>query len=129
MPLIAPSAAAQVSAQAVLPTDGVVTAGSASISHPSGTSLQVDQSTDMAIVDWTSFSIAEGHSVYFNQPGTYSATLNRVSGDTSSTIAGSLTATGRVLLVNPNGIAITESGTVDAGAFVASTLDIADADF
>ncbi len=56
--------------------------------------------------------------------------LNRVTGNTPSTIAGSLTANGQVYLVNPNGIAITTSGMVNTGGgFVASTLGISDADF
>jgi large exoprotein involved in heme utilization and adhesion len=53
-----------------------------------------------------------------------------VTGSTPSTIAGSLRANGQVYLVNPNGIAITSSGTVNVGGgFVASTLAIGDADF
>src|SRR6185436_17753176 len=41
-----------------------------------------------------------------------------------------LTANGQVYLVNPNGIAITRSGTVNTGGgFVASTLGISDQDF
>src|SRR5204862_7225714 len=45
-------------------------------------------------------------------------------------IAGQVSGNGQVFLVNPNGIAITPTGTVQVGGgFVASTLDIADADF
>jgi len=55
--------------------------------------------------------------------------LNRVTGDTPSTIAGQLTATGQVFLVNPNGIAITKTGEVVAAGFAASTLDISNKDF
>ncbi len=63
------------------------------------------------------------------QPSSSSAILNRVTGSATSTIAGSLNANGQVYLVNPNGIAITKTGTVNTGAFVASTLGIADSDF
>ncbi|MFN7308650.1 MAG: filamentous hemagglutinin N-terminal domain-containing protein, partial [Acetobacteraceae bacterium] len=42
---------------------------------------------------------------------------------------GQLNANGRVFLVNPNGIAITQSGVVNTGSFVASTLGISDSDF
>ena len=66
----------------------------------------------------------------FNQPGTTSATLNRVTGTQGSAIAGQVSANGSVYLINPNGIAITTTGSVrTGGGFVASTLDIPDADF
>ena len=63
------------------------------------------------------------------QPSAAAALLNRVTGDTPSTIAGQLTSNGQVFIVNPNGIAITPSGVVNTGAFTASTLSISDQDF
>ena len=57
-----------------------------------------------------------------SQPSASSAMLNRVTGSTPSSIAGQLNANGQVYLVNPNGIAITPTGMVRTGAFVASTL-------
>lgn len=116
-------------AQAVLPTGGNVTLGSAAITA-SGNSIAVDQTSARAVVNWDSFSVGQGASVRFTQPGTQAAILNRVTGTAASTIAGAVTGNGQVFLVNPNGIAITSTGTVDiAGGFVASTLDIADRDF
>ena len=47
---------------------------------------------------------APGHAVNIAQPGAGSVLLNRVMGNELSTIAGSLTANGRVFLVNPNGV-------------------------
>ncbi|TYC59804.1 filamentous hemagglutinin N-terminal domain-containing protein [Rhodobacterales bacterium] len=112
-----------------LPTGGSVAAGDVSIGQ-SGADMTVRQGSDRAIVNWAGFSIGSGNSVTFIQPGSTSAILNRVTGDTPSSIAGSLNANGRVYLINPNGIAITPSGTVKAGGgFVASSLDIGDEDF
>jgi filamentous hemagglutinin family protein len=91
--------------------------------------MAIQQSSNSAIVSWKGFSIGADSSVDIRQPSSTSAILNRVTGATPSTIAGRLTANGQVYLVNPNGIAITRSGNVQAGAFVASTLDIADDDF
>src|SRR6185437_1266223 len=113
----------------VLPTNGTVTAGSASIVRTNPSTLNINQGTNQAIINWNSFSVGHGDTVNFNQPGTSSATLNRVTGTTPSWIAGTINAPGTVLLVNPNGIAITKSGTVNTGSFVGSTLDIKDADF
>ncbi|MFX5756543.1 filamentous hemagglutinin N-terminal domain-containing protein, partial [Acinetobacter baumannii] len=42
---------------------------------------------------------------------------------------GQINANGQVFLVNPNGIAITSTGAVNAAGFAASTLGISDEDF
>ncbi|MBV8841137.1 MAG: filamentous hemagglutinin N-terminal domain-containing protein, partial [Alphaproteobacteria bacterium] len=107
-------------AGSLLPTGGNVTNGSASISQ-SGATLNINQSSGQAIINWQSFSVGHNNTVNFNQPGTSSATLNRVTGSTPSWIAGTINAPGTVLLVNPNGIAITKSGVVNTGGFAAST--------
>jgi filamentous hemagglutinin family protein len=112
-----------------LPTGGAVAAGSATIAQPNASTLNVNQSTNQAIINWNAFSVGQGGMVNFNQPSSSSATLNRVLGSTPSSIAGRINAPGTVLLVNPNGIAITKSGVINTGSFAASTLDIKDADF
>ncbi|WP_163367843.1 filamentous hemagglutinin N-terminal domain-containing protein, partial [Enterobacter hormaechei] len=85
--------------------------------------LSIQQSSQTAIVNWQGFSIGQGARVDISQPNANAAILNRVTGSTPSTIAGQLNANGQVYLVNPNGIAITPTGTVQAGAFVGSSLD------
>ncbi|MGE0596076.1 MAG: MBG domain-containing protein, partial [Hyphomonadaceae bacterium] len=112
-----------------LPEGGVVAAGQARIGPVRGDLLTIEQQSSDAIINWRSFDIGAGHGVHFQQPNIHSATLNRVAGDTPSTLAGSLTATGSVLLVNPNGIGIAPGAIINTGSFAASTLDIADADF
>src|SRR3546814_9707395 len=64
--------------------------------------MTVTQSSDRAVINWQSFSIGEGSRVDIRQPDARSALLNRVTGDTTSTIAGSLNANGQVFLINPN---------------------------
>ena len=113
-----------------LPIGGSVAAGSARINAPSGTTQTITQTSDRAVINWTSFDVSAGHNVVFAQPNANSATLNRVTGTTGSTIAGEITANGSVYLINPNGIQITSTGTVNVGrGFVASTLDMTDGDF
>lgn len=112
-----------------LPKGGSVAYGGVAISSPNAGALSIQQSTPAAIVNWQSFSIGQGGRVDVAQPSSASTLLSRVTGSTPSTIAGQLNANGQVYLVNPNGIAITRTGTVNAGGFVASTLDIADDDF
>ena len=112
-----------------LPTGGRVVHGSASISTPAPGRMAIRQSSGAAIVAWNGFSIGPGARVDIEQPSAGSAILNRVTGSAPSTLAGRLTANGEVYLVNPNGIAVAKGGTVRAGAFVASTLDIDDGAF
>ncbi|HEY0301384.1 MAG TPA: filamentous hemagglutinin N-terminal domain-containing protein, partial [Rhizomicrobium sp.] len=81
------------------PTGGTVIAGSATI-NSNGNSTTINQSTNRALINWNTFSIAAGGSVRFNQPGTTAITVNRVTGAQSSTINGSLLANGQVWLIN-----------------------------
>ncbi len=116
-------------AGAPLPVGGGVASGTASIATGLDTTT-INQTSARAVINWQSFDVSAGKQVNFVQPNVQSATLNRVTGSAASIIAGQITSNGAVYLVNPNGIAITASGTVNtAGGFVASTLDIADADF
>ena len=125
LPLVVDTALAQ-----NVPTGGSVAAGSVFIARPSAFQLNVFQSSQSAVVNWQGFSVGQGNAVNFIQPNSSSAILNRVTGSAPSTIAGSITANGQVYLVNPNGIAITSSGTVNTGGgFVASTLGISDGNF
>ena len=91
---------AQAASPAGLPGGGSVVAGQASIGQ-SGASLTVNQAGSRAIIDWSSFSVAAGKSVQFNNGS--GATLNRVGGGAVSAIDGSLKATGSVYLINPAG--------------------------
>jgi large exoprotein involved in heme utilization and adhesion len=68
----------------------------------SGGQMVVNQGTSQAIVNYQGFDIAGGESVQFVQPGSSAAILNRVTGAGSSTIAGQMSANGRVFLVNRN---------------------------
>lgn len=113
-----------------LPTGGTVASGNVSIRTPAPDSLLIQQNSDRAVVNWDSFSIGSGGAVNIRQPGTNSAILNRVTGDTTSAIHGSLNANGQVFVVNPNGIVIGKEGQVrTGGGFVASTLNISDENF
>ncbi len=110
-----------------LPTDGHVTHGEADVIK-SGAELLIKQSTKNAIINWKGFSIGKDNKVHFNNGR--GATLNRVTGSDISALDGYLGATGDLFLINENGIVIGKDGVVETGGkFVASTLDIDDADF
>src|SRR5690348_13447949 len=112
-----------------LPTDGKVVAGQATIQHTTPTSLGIHQSTDKAILNWNSFSIAANEAVRFYQPSLYSIALNRVIGVDPSVILGQLQANGRIFLINPNGILFGAGAQINVGGLLASTLQIKDSDF
>ncbi|RZL41806.1 MAG: filamentous hemagglutinin N-terminal domain-containing protein, partial [Variovorax sp.] len=91
--------------------------------------LTVGQTSQRAVIQWDSFNVGRSAAVRFVQPDAASVTLNRVVGNESSVIDGALKANGQVFLVNPNGVLFGRNAVVDVGGLVASTLDIADADF
>ena len=104
-----------------LPGGGSFVAGTGTISS-TGTQLTVNQSSSRGVINWNSFSIDNGARVTFNNGN--GATLNRVTGGSPSAIYGTLSATGSVYLINPQGILIGSTGVVSTGGrFVASTLD------
>ncbi|MES2785201.1 MAG: filamentous hemagglutinin N-terminal domain-containing protein [Pseudomonadota bacterium] len=110
------------------PVGGSVAAGGATIST-SGATTTIQQSTPSAVLNWLSFGIAAGETVRFVQPGASSVALNRVLGPDPSSIFGTLSANGKVFLVNPNGVLFGAGASVNVGGLVASTQGIADADF
>ena len=111
------------------PTSGVVTAGSATINANGAGNLVINQTSQNASINWQTFNIGAAESVKFAQPNSSSVALNRVLGSDPSRILGSLSANGKVFLVNPNGILFGKNATVNVGGLVASALDIGDTDF
>ncbi|MDB5763417.1 MAG: hypothetical protein JWQ21_2412 [Herminiimonas sp.] len=111
-----------------LPAGGVVTAGGATINSGASTTT-INQSTQNAVINWQSFNIAQGQTVQFVQPNAGSVALNRVVGANPSSILGTLSANGKVFLVNPNGILFGQGASVNVGGLVASTMNITDSNF
>jgi fibronectin-binding autotransporter adhesin len=112
-----------------LPTGGRIAAGTATISQ-SGNRLNVNQASDRAILNWSTFNIGANAAVNFAQPHAGSVALNRVlTSAGASDIQGRLTANGQIFLVNPSGVLFGKGAQVDVGGLVASTLDISDTDF
>ena len=110
-----------------LPTGGIVSAGSASFNQV-GNMLNVTNSNG-AIINWNTFSIASGYTTRFIQTSSSSSVLNRVLSTDPSVLLGTLTSNGRVFLINPNGILVGRGAQINVGGFVASTLNLSDANF
>jgi len=106
------------------PTGGQIVAGNATIAAPNNQTVQVNQTTAKAIIDWRGFSIGQNEVTQFKQPDASAITLNRVTGGDPSQILGQLNANGQVWLINPNGIVFGKSARVDVAGLLATTLDI-----
>lgn len=111
------------------PKNGNVVRGSAEIVQESAKKLSVSQHTDKAVINWQSFSIDADEHTHFAQPSSNSIALNRVTGNDPSAIFGRLSATGKLMLVNRNGILFGRDSRIDVNALVATTHDIRDDDF
>jgi filamentous hemagglutinin family protein len=105
-----------------------VTSGSATALF-SGNTLNIQQTTDRAILNWSSFNVGPDGQVIFNQPGRSSIALNRIYQNSPSRIFGQVTANGEIYLVNPNGIVFGRTAKINAAGILASTLDISDSTF
>jgi len=115
-----------------LPTGGNVVAGNATINTTSTADtaiLNIDQSSQRAVIDWNTFNVGSAAEVNFNQPNANAATLNRVLDSNASQIFGKINATGQVFLINPNGVYFGKSAQVDVGALTATTGSISNDDF
>ena len=111
-----------------LPTGGQVTAGSATINQ-TGNTLNINQASQKAALNWQTFNIGTNGTVNFVQPNSNAVALNRIGGNSASEIYGHLNANGQVFLMNPNGILFGRGSQVNVGGIVATTMQLGDADF
>lgn len=109
------------------PIGAQVVNGTAAISQV-GSVLTVTN-TPNAIINWQGFSINAGETTRFIQQSSSSAVLNRVVGPDPSALLGTLTSNGRVFLINPAGIMVGQGAMINVPGFVASTLNLSNADF
>ncbi len=112
-----------------LPQDGIVKGGSVTIEQINSDHLEINQITDRAIIDWTSFDVLSNEHVNFQLPSSNSVNLSRVTGGTQSNIFGKLTSNGKLMLINPNGILFGPHSQIDVNSLIATTNDIRNEDF
>ncbi|MFL5051594.1 MAG: filamentous hemagglutinin N-terminal domain-containing protein, partial [Xanthobacteraceae bacterium] len=112
------------------PTGGVVVGGEATIRDQGSRNVIIDQWSQRAIINWYTFNIGAGESTRFNQPDSSSVVLNRVTGGVGpSEIFGTVTANGRVFVINRDGILFGPNAVIDTAGFLATTSDIKNDDF
>ncbi|EAH7188376.1 filamentous hemagglutinin N-terminal domain-containing protein [Campylobacter lari] len=112
----------------VLPSGGKFTHGTSGTITTNGNNMNISGNGINSVIQWGGgFNIANGEKVNFG--GKDKNYLNIAHGTSKSTIAGILNAGGNnVFLINPNGVIITKTGTINANRFVASTSSMSDGD-
>ena len=103
------------------PESGSVTHGSAVITGEGTSNVTITQSSDKAFIEWDSFSVGANERVDFIQPSASSLTANKVVGTDPSQILGQVTATGKLVIINGNGVIFGTDSVIDAAAFIATT--------
>src|SRR2546430_15639383 len=95
------------------PEGGTVVGGAATIQGQGGPAVTVNQSSNSAIINWNTFNIGTKESVRFNQPGSSSVALNRVTGGLRpSGVLRTLAAEGRGVIINRAGLPFRPGGGV-----------------
>lgn len=110
--------------------NGAFTPRNATIGANTGTAgapvMNINQNAARGVIEWQSFDIGSAARVNIVQPNAQSVLVNRVVGANApmSQIYGTMSANGRVFLVNPAGITFGAGAQINVGSLVASTLDI-----
>ena len=116
-----------VSPAAANPSAGAVATGSASIAASSSNKMQVNQSSEDVVINWSSFNVGAGQTTQFVQPNAQAIAVNRIGGNTPSQILGTLDANGRIVLINGNGMLFGKGSQVNVGSLVATSTGGSDA--
>jgi fibronectin-binding autotransporter adhesin len=91
--------------------------------------LNINQSSNKAIIDWKTFDVGSESTVNFNQPSASSSTLNKILSSDPSKIFGKLNATGEVIFQNYGGIYFGKNSRLDVGSITATTGNIRNEDY
>jgi filamentous hemagglutinin family protein len=110
-----------------LPKDPSVESGNATIEVRDNV-MNINAS-DKAVINYSSFNIAQNEAVVITLPSTAASILNRDIGGNLSTLAGRLDCNGLFILINTSGIYVTPTATINAGGVILSTRDINTQDF
>lgn len=115
-------------ATTALPENPNVAAGAAQFDYAAN-QLTIQQNTNQLVTNWSTFNIGRDAAVQFIQPNSAATALNRVNSNDPSYIFGSLSANGRVILINPNGVMFANGARVDVDSLITSTLQLTDQNF
>ncbi len=110
-----------------IPTNPTVVAGGATYTGTNSTNLGVNLLSEVNVLEWDNYSIANGETLTYSRNGSAGAyyVWNKVNGTEISQIDGALIANGNgnIFLFNQNGVVVGANGCVLTNSFVATTLD------
>ncbi len=100
-------------------------AGSSTTITTVGSTLSIN-TPDKTVLKWVNFgsgadTIASGDAIIYNLPSSSASVLNMVTGAGNTTIDGTLSSNGRILILNQNGITLSATGNVSAAGLSLST--------
>lgn len=86
--------------------------------------LSVDQQDKLVTINWDTYNLGRGYAVRYNQPDSTSVAYNKIWDANPSVILGKITANGRVILENTNGVIFGPSARIETQRFVATALSL-----
>jgi len=106
----------------------LATSAGVTVTQPNGTTINVS-APDRAVLSWTEFggtatnTIAVGDVINYVLPSQGSSILNLVTGTGASLIEGTLASNGSIYILNPNGVAFSNTATVNSAGLTVSTVN------
>ena len=110
------------------PNLNTVLKGSAQVSSTT-TTTTITQTSQSTTLNWNSFDVSQNQRVTFNQPSSSSIAINNILDTSPSQIFGSITANGRIVLLNPNGFYFGAHSSVSANTFIAAATTLANSSY
>ena len=110
------------------PSLNTVLKGSAQVSS-TATTTTITQTSQSTTLNWNSFDVSQNQRVTFNQPSSSSIAINNILDTSPSQIFGSITANGRIVLLNPNGFYFGARSSVSANTFIAAATTLANSSY
>jgi filamentous hemagglutinin family protein len=112
-----------------LPTGYQSVAGNVGFSQVGNNVLNITTGANSSIANFDTFSVGSNATVNISQPGNNSFLLGKVLGGSLSQIDGTIAGTGNFFLLNPAGVLLSRTASINLNSFLASTLNITNQDF
>ncbi len=109
-------------------SDAEVSYGQADISETDNL-IKVNQSSKLASINWSALNLNKEQSLTFKVPTQDSITLNRITANEPTSIAGTIHSNGKLILLTKNDLIFSDTANVHAYSLLASSLALADDDF
>ena len=103
------------------PTGGTVAQGQATITGQGTPTVNINQTSGSALINWNTFNVGQGETVNFNQPSASSVTWNQINDVNPSQILGDINANGYVVLQNANGFVVGGQASLNVHGLIMTT--------